>query len=143
MCDRIEILPVSLLESEKTTIVELKALANQLKLEFGWHYLLDLSWIIRYLDKINGHNMIDAGAGTGVMQWYLAKKGARLLSIDRESTDRQAFKTAVNILQSQPVPLVIFPEGDIYHTTDRVTPFREGAAAIALSAARRNDRPVV
>jgi ubiquinone/menaquinone biosynthesis C-methylase UbiE len=85
MHDRIEILPVSLLESEKSTIVKLKTLANELKLEFGWHYLLDLSWIIRYLDKINGQNMIDAGAGTGVMQWYLAKKGARVLSIDRES----------------------------------------------------------
>jgi ubiquinone/menaquinone biosynthesis C-methylase UbiE len=85
MRDKIEILPVSLLESENTTIVELKELANELKLEFGWHYLLDLSWIIRYLGEINGQKMIDAGAGTGVMQWYLANNGARVISIDRES----------------------------------------------------------
>jgi len=64
-------------------------------------------------------------------------------SIDRESTDRQAFKQAVQILQEQPHPLVIFPEGDIYHTTDYVTEFREGAAAIALTAAKRATRPVV
>ena len=38
---------------------------------------------------------------------------------------------------------MIFPEGDIYHTTDIVTPFREGAAAIALSAAKRSQRPLV
>ena len=39
--------------------------------------------------------------------------------------------------------MVIFPEGDIYHTGDRVTPFRDGAAAIAMSAAKKADRPVV
>ncbi|MDP6057281.1 MAG: 1-acyl-sn-glycerol-3-phosphate acyltransferase, partial [Pirellulaceae bacterium] len=38
-------------------------------------------------------------------------------SIDREGTDRRAFKQAVQILQEEPHPLVIFPEGDIYHTT--------------------------
>ena len=62
-------------------------------------------------------------------------------SIDRESTDKTAFKQAVTILKESPHPLVIFPEGDIYHTTDRVTPFREGAAAIALSAAK-DERPI-
>ncbi len=85
MADKIEILPVSLLESEKTTINELKILAKELKLEFGWHYLLDLSWIIGNLDQIDGQKMIDAGAGTGVMQWYLANEGATVISIDRES----------------------------------------------------------
>ena len=64
-------------------------------------------------------------------------------SIDRESADRKAFKQAVEILRLEPHPLVVFPEGDIYHITDRVTPFREGAAAIALAASRRSTRPVV
>jgi len=63
-------------------------------------------------------------------------------SIDRETTDRRAYKQAVEILQRGRAPLVIFPEGDIYHVTDRVTPFREGAAAIALTAARRGGRGV-
>ena len=72
--------------------------------------------------------------------WMMQRLGC--FSIDREGTDRQAFKQAVSILQEQPFPLVIFPEGDIYHTTDFVTPFREGAAAIALSAAKRGQRPV-
>ena len=64
-------------------------------------------------------------------------------SIDRESTDRRAFKQSIEILQSAANPLVIFPEGDIYHTTDVVSPFREGAAAIALSAAKKAERQVV
>ncbi len=64
-------------------------------------------------------------------------------SVDREGTDIQSLKTAVDIMQNRPQPLVIFPEGDVYHTNDRVTPFRDGAAAMALMAARKANRPVV
>jgi 1-acyl-sn-glycerol-3-phosphate acyltransferase len=64
-------------------------------------------------------------------------------SINREAADLAAFKTSVEILRSSPQPLVIFPEGDIYHNNDRVTPFRDGAAAIAMSAAKKAERPVV
>jgi SAM-dependent methyltransferase len=85
MRDKVEILPVSLLESERSKVRELKKLASSLKLEFGWHYLLDITWILRQLEEIESKSIIDAGAGTGVMQWYLAKNGARVISIDRES----------------------------------------------------------
>ena len=64
-------------------------------------------------------------------------------SVDRESTDRKAFAEAVQILRHRPHPLVIFPEGDIYHVTDHVTAFREGAAAMALAAAKRSERRIV
>jgi hypothetical protein len=64
-------------------------------------------------------------------------------SVDREGTDVQSLKTAVDVVQSRPNPLVIFPEGDVYHTNDIVTPFRDGAAAIALMAARKAERPIV
>lgn len=64
-------------------------------------------------------------------------------SVDREGTDMSAFRQAVDVLQSAPHPLVIFPEGDVYHVNDRITPFREGPAAIALLAARKGTRPVV
>ncbi len=63
-------------------------------------------------------------------------------SVDREGTDVQALKTAVDILQNKKHPLLIFPEGDVYHMNDRVTAFRDGAAAIALLAARKSSRPI-
>lgn len=63
-------------------------------------------------------------------------------SVDREGTDLRSFRTAVEILCSQRHPLVIFPEGEMYHTNDRVMPFHEGAAALLLSAAKKVDRPV-
>ncbi len=72
-----------------------------------------------------------------VLQWH------GCYSINREGNDLQAFKTSVDILRESPHPLVIFPEGDIYHNNDRVTPFREGAAAIAMSAAKKGPRKIV
>lgn len=78
---------------------------------------------------------------TPFQRWVMQRHGC--FSIDRESADLGAFKRSVEILRSHACPLAIFPEGDIYHTNDRVMPFREGAAAIALSAAKRADRPIV
>ena len=63
-------------------------------------------------------------------------------SVDREGSDVQSLKTAVDVLQNQKHPLLIFPEGDVYHMNDRVTAFRDGAAAIAILAARKSERPI-
>lgn len=81
------------------------------------------------------------GVSTPWQQWVMQKNGC--FSVNREGIDKESFKTAVDILQNHPQPLVIFPEGDIYHTNEQVTPFREGAAAIALTAARKAQRPIV
>jgi SAM-dependent methyltransferase len=85
MDEQFELLSVSLLDSERKRITELKNLAHRLKLEFGWHYLLDISWVLRQIDTIASKKIIDAGAGTGVIQWYLAENGATVISVDRES----------------------------------------------------------
>ena len=80
----------------------------------------------------------------GTSSWMKRALLRRLgcFSVDREGTDLRSFRTAVEILGSQQHPLVIFPEGEMYHTNDRVMPFHEGAAAILLSAAKKVDRPV-
>ena len=76
-----------------------------------------------------------------IARWVLSRHGC--FSVDREAADREAFRTAVGILQEAPNPLVIFPEGEVYHQNDLVTPFREGAAAIAIMSARKSERPIV
>jgi hypothetical protein len=63
-------------------------------------------------------------------------------SVDRDGSDMRAFRKAVDILQNERNPLVVFPEGEVYHTNDRVTPFRDGAAAMALTAAKRAKHPI-
>ena len=84
-----------------------------------WHVFHDKTWLTR---------------------WLLTKHGC--FSVDREANDIGAFRLATKILQEKRQPLVIFPEGEIYHCNERVTPFREGAAAIAVAAARKSKRPI-
>jgi hypothetical protein len=80
-------------------------------------------------------------ARDGVLRaWILRQHGG--FSVDREGNDLAAFRQAVTVLRNESNPLVIFPEGDVYHINDRILPFREGPAAIAVSAARKAKRPV-
>lgn len=81
--NKIEILSVEILEQQRPLVNELRELAAMLGQEFGWHYLLDLAWIISNLGEVRGKTIMDAGAGVGVMQWYLAEHGATVLSVDR------------------------------------------------------------
>ncbi len=80
------------------------------------------------------------GMAPAWQQWSYQRHGC--FSIDRENTDVRAFKQSTELLQAGPSPLVIFPEGDIHHVSDRLMPFRDGAAAIALLAAKKSPRPI-
>ncbi|MDP4793338.1 MAG: 1-acyl-sn-glycerol-3-phosphate acyltransferase [Verrucomicrobiales bacterium] len=64
--------------------------------------------------------------------WSMQKLGH--FSIDRESGDRKAMAMAIDILSQGQYALNIFPEGNVYLTNDRVTPFLDGTAFIALKA---------
>ncbi len=64
--------------------------------------------------------------------WSMQKLGH--FSIDREAADRKAMAAAVEILNAGDYALNIFPEGNVYLTNDRVTPFLDGTAFIALKA---------
>lgn len=82
--DKIELLATSLLDEERPVVEELRRLARELGLDFGWHYLLDLTWILRSLPpQARQGTILDAGAGVGLLQWYLAGQGAHVLSVDR------------------------------------------------------------
>lgn len=83
--DRIEILSVDILNKNRPLVEEFRQLSESLKIGLGWHYLLDLSWSARMLQILPGMYVLDAGAGTGVMQWWLAAKGVNVLSVDRYS----------------------------------------------------------
>jgi 1-acyl-sn-glycerol-3-phosphate acyltransferase len=58
-------------------------------------------------------------------------------SIYREGMDRTALNTAVEILEQAQRPLVIFPEGVVTRTNDRINPLLEGTAFIARTAAKK------
>lgn len=73
--------------------------------------------------------------------WWMQRLGH--FSIDREGNDRKAMGTAIDILKEGKVALGIFPEGNVYLTNDRVTPFLDGTAFIALKAQKSLEKKKV
>ena len=67
--------------------------------------------------------------------WLLPRIGG--FSVYREGMDREAVRAAIRILKEARRPLVLFPEGVISRTNDRLGNFMEGTALIARSAARQ------
>jgi len=73
--------------------------------------------------------------------WSMQRLGN--FSIDREGSDRKAMAAAIDVLKEGKRALNIFPEGNVYLTNDRLAPFLDGAAFIALKAqAALGDVPV-
>jgi 1-acyl-sn-glycerol-3-phosphate acyltransferase len=70
-----------------------------------------------------------------LVSWALQSMG--VFSVDRDGPDLSAIKTAITLLESGGNPLVIFPEGEIYHHHRRLDPLNEGVASILLKAAAR------
>jgi 1-acyl-sn-glycerol-3-phosphate acyltransferase len=69
-----------------------------------------------------------------IQRWLLRRLG--VFSVFREGLDREALKTAMQILVEARRPLVIFPEGIITRSNDRLGYIMDGVAFIARSAAK-------
>jgi 1-acyl-sn-glycerol-3-phosphate acyltransferase len=65
-------------------------------------------------------------------RFVLQRAGA--FSVDREGGDIASIKTAIRILSEARFPLVIFPEGEIYHHQEELDELNEGVASIVLRA---------
>jgi len=64
--------------------------------------------------------------------WAIQRMGG--FSVDRDGSDKQSLKQAIATLAEGPQALTIFPEGNVLLMNDRVTPFLDGPAYIALKA---------
>jgi len=73
--------------------------------------------------------------GGGLQAVVLQRMG--IFSVDRDGPDIAAIKTAIEIMSAGRCPLVVFPEGEIYHHHARLDPLMEGVASIVLRAAGR------
>src|SRR2546421_7029848 len=72
-------------------------------------------------------------AHKGIDGFVMQRMGA--FSVDREGCDRRAMRQAGKLL-TRGEWLVVFPEGEIYHTNERLTPLREGVAFMAITSQR-------
>jgi MoaA/NifB/PqqE/SkfB family radical SAM enzyme/SAM-dependent methyltransferase len=81
--DFLEILPVSLIDEHQDIVDMIHRKSAELNVGIGWHYLLDLIWIIKNVMALpRGSVILDAGAGNGLLQFILADMGYRVISAD-------------------------------------------------------------
>jgi SAM-dependent methyltransferase len=84
--EKVEIPSVELLDRHRDVVDALWDVSRSVRVEPGWHYLLDLTWMAENLGEVTGLRILDAGAGMGLMQWYLIEQGAsEVISADRGS----------------------------------------------------------
>jgi len=58
-------------------------------------------------------------------------------SLNREGVDRASFNAAIDIVTEAQRPLVIFPEGVVTRTNDRLAPFMDGLELLARTSAKK------
>ena len=95
----IEILSPSLTSLHPDLVQRIDLLCRQLAKEIGWHYILDLVWILKQIELEPGRTILDAGAGNGVLQFLLADLGYNVISVD-------FFDRRIPLLASLAFPIV-------------------------------------
>lgn len=102
----------------------------------------------RYADPIAmGYLARKAGTHVYAMaSWHLFNQGWFYtfaiqkmggFSVYREGLDKQAINTAIQILEDAERPLIVFPEGSVSRTNDRLHALLDGVAFMARTAAKR------
>jgi ubiquinone/menaquinone biosynthesis C-methylase UbiE len=84
MSNEVKLLDASLL-GEDVKLKELTYWLRVMNRPNGWHYDLDIIWILNQLEAVGikpGATILDAGAGQGVMQYLLAARGYNVISLD-------------------------------------------------------------
>lgn len=71
---------------------------------------------------------------SAAQSWVLRRAG--VFSVYREGMDREALRTAIELLAEARRPLVVFPEGVVTRSNDRLTQLMDGTSFIARNAAK-------
>lgn len=117
--NKIELISTNILHQHQKLFKDLVDMNKDLALSAGWHYILDWTWAISQIKEIDGKTILDAGAGIGFLQWYLASKGAHIISVDRSDRTCIPFHLKDNFnvhgLTSADMPLNIFETLNIFN----------------------------
>lgn len=83
LSDTIELLSTDLIDANHELAQSILRRGNELGIGLGWHYVLDLIWIINKVLLLPKSSVIlDAGAGNGLLQFLLADLGYTVISAD-------------------------------------------------------------
>jgi ubiquinone/menaquinone biosynthesis C-methylase UbiE len=82
---KIELLSCKILAENEQVVNDIDLVRKGLFKDIGWHYYVDLVWVISWLQKMEikpGATILDAGAGNGLLQYLLSYYGYNVLSVD-------------------------------------------------------------
>ncbi len=94
--------------------------------EVGTHVYAMASWHLFHQDRFTA--------------WAIRKMGG--FSVYREGLDRKAIDAAVTFLARAERPVILFPEGAVTRTNDRLSALLDGVAFIARTAAKHRQKQV-
>jgi len=81
--DKIELLGLNIFNTHKKEITFLESMISCLKKQIGWHYHLDLAWMLREIaDLKEGALILDAGGYSGLAQFMLSELGYNVVNAD-------------------------------------------------------------
>ncbi|MDB4433329.1 methyltransferase domain-containing protein [bacterium] len=94
---KIEILSEALIDAHSDLAMDVMGISSRLAVPLGWHYLLDLIWILRELEHPEPRaqepppTVLEVGGGMGLLQFLLADRGYSVISVDmrRRHPDRR------------------------------------------------------
>ncbi|MCC6545859.1 class I SAM-dependent methyltransferase [Candidatus Sumerlaeota bacterium] len=82
MTDKIELLGEELIDHHPALAMEVLGASSRLAIPLGWHYLLDLVWVLRELGDRRNLEILEIGGGMGLLQFMLADRGHHVISAD-------------------------------------------------------------
>lgn len=82
MGDKLELLSEELIDAHPALAMDVLGASSRLAIPLGWHYLLDLTWILREIGQRENQTILEVGAGLGLLQFILADRGHRVISAD-------------------------------------------------------------
>lgn len=100
------ILTEALIDEAPQIAMDVMGFSQKFQIQLGWHYILDLSWILERLQDLPvPSRILDAGAGNGLLQYILASMEHTVVSVDvfralRHPAPRHAFRCATRHVHS-------------------------------------------
>jgi ubiquinone/menaquinone biosynthesis C-methylase UbiE len=81
--DRIQLFSPDYMSVYQDTLAYIEEAKTRLGKNLGWHYFLDLIWILQEIKSLpKGSVILDAGAGHGLLQFLLQEQGYHVISVD-------------------------------------------------------------
>lgn len=81
--DKIELLSPNILDTHKKYVELVDDVRLALDIPLGWHYILDIPWVIKEIERLPKSSIIvDAGGSSGILSWTLALLGHKIINVN-------------------------------------------------------------